>query len=99
MPKGQKIETAQNEFTGGKGTEVMWLIWTKQKRDDLESVTKSAAANAGSIKDPAMTGLMQTFLDTFKTENPIATKDSANQRTVLKTQKDIVLHRFELEHR
>jgi serine/threonine protein kinase len=31
----QQVQTAQNTFSGGKGTESMWLIWSKDNNADL----------------------------------------------------------------
>jgi hypothetical protein len=95
---GQSIETAQNTFGGGKGTEVMWMIWTKDKRDDLEAVIRSAFTQSGAIRDENG-GILKAFLDKYNAEKPDSSKDSTNQRTVVRATGDIVAHRFELEHR
>jgi serine/threonine protein kinase len=94
---GQQIATAQNTFTGGKGTEVMWLIWTKETSDVLESVTK-AAGSSGAITNAAAESL-RAFIDSHDSRTREISKDSASQRTIVKTVADAVVHRFELEHR
>ncbi len=98
VTKGQQIETAQNTLNGGKGTEVMWLIWSKEKREDLEAVTKSAVDNRGIVKDEN-TRLLKGFFDKYRAEKSESTKDTANQSTIVKTKGDTIVHRFELEHR
>lgn len=96
---GQQILTAQNTFDGGKGTEVMWLIWTKDKREELEAVARLAVTTPhGAVKDETNAGLLQGFLEKYKIDKAESNKDSANQRTVIKAKGDTVVHRFELEH-
>ncbi|MEP6787576.1 MAG: serine/threonine-protein kinase [Acidobacteriota bacterium] len=94
---GQKIGTPQNTFeVGGKNTtEVMWMIWTKEKRDDLEAVVRSAKPPTGAVNVDAL----RSFLEKFKDVKTEPVKDSANQRTIVKAKGDVVVHRFELEHR
>jgi len=96
---GQTIQTDKNTFGGGKGTEIMWLIWAKDKRDDLEAVVRSAASSAGAVKDVGSINSLTGLVTKYKDVKGEASKDSANQRTVLKAKGDVVVHRFELEHR
>lgn len=93
---GQPIETAQNTFSGGKGTEVMWLIWTAEKQDVLEAVARSASLPGGAIRDR---DALRDLLEAHRGEPRDVRKDSANQRTVVKATGGMILHRFELEHR
>ena len=95
----QQIETKQNTFTGGKGTEIMWLIWTKDRQDNLEATVRSAFLSPdGTFSDAASSILLQTFLDKYRDTKSESFKDSANQRTVIRAQGDTIVHRFELEH-
>jgi hypothetical protein len=98
VTKGKQIETAQNTLNGGIGTEVMWLIWTKEGQNDLETIMKSAVDQHGAVKAETAASL-QSFLDKYKAEKPESIKDSASQRTVVKAKGDTVVHRFEIEHR
>ncbi len=96
---GQKIETKQNTFTGGKGTETMWMIWAKDRQDILEATVRSAFLSSdGTFSDTASPVLLQNFLEKYRNVRSESFKDSANQRTVVKSQGDVVVHRFELEH-
>jgi len=94
----QQIETAQNTFSGGKGTEIIWLIWTKNSSDDLERVVAAAFAARGAV-DPDNGSTLQGILDKYKSAPREVSKDTANQETVIKTNGDVVVHRFEIEHR
>jgi serine/threonine-protein kinase len=94
----QQIETAQNTLTGGKGTEVMWLIWSKDKADDVEKAVAAAFAKRGTVDDENYP-ILQSFLQKYASAQRDVTKDTANQQTVIKANGDIVVHRFEIEHR
>jgi hypothetical protein len=95
---GRGNTTAGNKFTGGRGTEVMWMIWTKEKREDLEAIVKSVVVPPGIVKDEDMDSL-RSFLEKYKTEKTESSKDSDDQRTIVKARGDVVVHRFGLEHR
>jgi hypothetical protein len=94
----QPIETAQNTLSGGKGTEVVWMIWTREKRDDLEGMVKNAFSLRGAVSSDDGAKL-KDLLDKNKDATREVTKDTANQQTVIKSNADIVVHRFEIEHR
>lgn len=94
--KLQEIETRQNTFEGGTGTEVIWLIWTAQERADLETIVKAAFDNRGLIAD---SDGLKTFIDKYKSATAGVSKDQANQKTIVKATGDAVAHRIELEHR
>lgn len=96
--KGQVITTVPGTFTGGHGTEVMWMIWTKEKRDDLEAIAASAG-KAGVIENVNENSLLSFIREQYKPEKTESSKDSDEQRTVVKARGDIVVHRIELEHR
>lgn len=98
VSKGQKIETAQNTLGGGVGTEIMWVVWTKDKSDDVEAATRSAFEQSGAVESEK-TVLLKKFLEKYRPAKPDASKDSANQRTIVKGNGDAVVHRFEIEHR
>ncbi len=96
---GQQISTKQNTFTGGKGTEIMWMIWAKDRQDNLEATVRSAFLSSdGTFTDTASPVLLQNFLEKYRDAKSESIKDSANQRTVVKAQGDVITHRFELEH-
>ncbi len=95
---GQNIETAKNTFNGGKGTEVMWMIWVKQKSDDLESLIKTVIVPPGTVKDES-TGTLRKFFAEYNDGKADLSKDQDKQQMIVKTKGDAVVYRFELEHR
>ncbi len=94
----KRVETAKNTFGGGRGTESIWLIWTKEKDASLNEVFESATQALGSVPADDVATL-RDFLDKYSVVKPESEKDSGNQRTVIKAKGDTVVHRIELEHR
>ena len=74
------------------------MIWAKEQNGDLASITEAALASRGTVNVENESKL-QEFVKRFESSKPASTKDSANQRTVLKATGDTIVHRFELEHR
>jgi serine/threonine protein kinase len=98
VTSGQLIETSQNTLSGKKGTEIMWMIWTKERNDDLDAVTREAFERQGVVSDSNAPAL-QNVLNKYEQAKPESSKDTANQRTVVRADGDIIVHRFEIEHR
>lgn len=94
----QQIETSGNEFMNNPGTEIVWLIWTKNKNDVLEAAKQSAFLS-GRIKDETEVQQFNDFLQKYKDRIIEEKKDTANQQTVIKASGDVIVHRIELEHR
>ena len=95
----EQIETSYNTFGGTRGTEIVWLIWTKDKTDDLESARTSAFDGQGTVKDEKNVGKITDFVQKYSKEKVETNKDTANQQTVVKGRGDVVVSRIELEHR
>ncbi|HEX8735372.1 MAG TPA: serine/threonine-protein kinase [Pyrinomonadaceae bacterium] len=95
----QLIETNQNTFGGARGTEVVWLIWTTTKQDDLEAARQSAFDGQGKLTDEASVKKLKDFLVRYKDKITEASKDTASQQTVVRGKGDALAYRIELEHR
>jgi hypothetical protein len=95
----QQIETANNTFSGSPGTEIVWIIWTSDKSDEMESVKQSAFDAQGKVKGEKNAGKLTGFLQKNRDENVEASKDKANQQTVIRGKGDKLVYRLELEHR
>ncbi|MBA2493898.1 MAG: serine/threonine protein kinase [Acidobacteria bacterium] len=94
----QEIETGYNFFSGGKGTEILWIIWTKQGNNVLEAAKQSALETQGGVvSDEEIARQLDGFLQRGKKTE--ADKDTANQQTIVEGEGDVVIHRLELEHR
>ncbi len=94
----EQIETNQNTFRGNRGTEIVWLIWTKNKNDILEEARTSAFNEEGSIKDEKNARQLTDFLQKYAKEKPETIKDSANQQTKVRGKGEIIVQRIELEY-
>jgi hypothetical protein len=95
----EKIETNNNTFRGARGTEIVWLIWTAEKRDDLESARQSAFDAQGTLKDEANVKKLRDYLDKYGGEKNEVQKDSKSQQTIVKGKGNVIVQRIELEHR
>jgi len=95
----QQIETNQNTFSGRRGTEIIWLIWTADKLDEMESVKQTAFDAQGKVNDEINGKKLSSFLQKNKDKNVEINKDTANQQTVISGTGDNLVHRLELEHR
>lgn len=95
----QPIETGQNTFGGTRGTETVWIIWTKEKLNELEDARTDAFANQGTVKDKEKSRLLREFVQKYGTEKLESSKDTANRQTVLKGKGDVIVYKLELEHR
>ena len=95
----EAIETSNNTFGGARGTEIVWLIWTAQKQDDLESVRAAAFNGQGTVRDDGDVKKLKAFLDKYADQKNETRKDSKNQQTIVKGKGDVIAQRIELEHR
>ncbi len=93
----EEIETNFNTFSGTQGTEIVWLIWTATKHDELEAARLEAFSNQGLINAQAKVQKLKNFLGQ-KNETE-SSKDTANQQTIIKGLGETMVHRIELEHR
>ncbi len=96
----QEIETGYNIFSGGKGTEIIWIIWTKQADETLELAKNSALEEKGGrvTNKEVSRQLNEILLQHNKDKNEIK-KDSSNELTVINSGGDVIIHRLELEHK
>lgn len=95
----EQIETSNNTFSGSRGTEIVWLIWSAEKQEDLEKARQSAFDTQGTLKDSAAVQKLKNFLDKHKVDKTEVNKDMENQQTIVKGEGETVVHRIELEHR
>ncbi len=95
-----EIETGYNLFGGGKGTEVIWIIWTGKENETLEAAKKNALEKSGGkITDEAAARQLNSLLQSSAEQKNEVKKDSSNQTTVVSGPGDILIHRVELEHK
>lgn len=91
-------------FTGGKagerGTEKMWMVWSKDPLPTFEDLKNVAAEKSGvrEIRDAKQIDAIQKFLTQNLTGMPTAEKDKQKRQTVIRGQGDMVVNLIELEH-
>jgi len=98
---GRPIETFSSTIKGAPGTEVIWIFWAKEKRDDIEAALKSAMLPDVEriVKDPANVGVLKGIIEKFgSVERDAVYVDPAKRQMVIKAKGDLILHRFELAH-
>lgn len=94
------IETGYQVFGGGKGTEIIWLIWTKKEEAELRAIKQLALDSAGgALEDQILSGRLAVFLQQYNASRLETINDSENQTTTIGSRSDTIIHRFTLEHK
>ena len=98
VQKDKQIETGNNTFGGGRGKEIVWLIWTREENADLESIRSGSFSTAGEVVAKNADDL-RSFLDKHKDQKVNVTTDQQKTETNIQAVGDVVVHRLELQHR
>ncbi len=91
-------------FTGAKegqrGTEKMWMVWSKDPLPTFEDLKNVPAEKSGvrAIGDPKQTDAVQKFLTQNSTDMPVAERDRQKRQNVIRGKGDTVVNLIELEH-
>ena len=94
----QSIETADYYFSGKPGKELIWLIWTKDARPELDEIIRKVPIDTGEMDNPENVAALQNFLLKASENAPESEKDEQAKKTILKSRDDILVYRMELEH-
>lgn len=96
----QEIQTAYNVFGGGKGTEIVWLIWTKNENEFVENAKKAAIEEGDDgIVNENNSLLLNEFLLRQDKDSKEIVKEPLKEVTLVKSAGDFIIHRLELEHK
>ena len=96
---GQQFESGWSTFKLEPGTESLWFIWTAQPEAALEAARAAAfTSEQGKVTGPAAASLRE-FIKRADENRAEVAKDVANQRTLLKSRGDTMLHLLQLEYR
>ena len=102
LDSGQKLEIPQGGpfvFDAKKGTEKVWVVWSKSSLPELEDLKKWATfEHRGKIADAGQLQAIETFVEKYAASAPRVERDDAGQLTSLKGTGDIVVHLLKLEH-
>ncbi|HVE58175.1 MAG TPA: serine/threonine-protein kinase [Pyrinomonadaceae bacterium] len=96
----QQVETGYQFFGGGKGTEIIWIIWTKQENEILDKAKKSALNTSGGIvTDKEAEFQLNNLLEQYSEQKNEVKKDPKSQVTIINANTEPLIHRMELEHK
>lgn len=94
------IETDWNTFGGQTGTESVWFVWTARPQPDLEEArTQAFSSDRGRVSDESLVRRLRARLDRKSIDQAEATRDTEEQRTVLRGRGDAVRYLLTLEYR
>ena len=95
----REIQTAYNVFGGGKGTEIVWVIWTKNENEVVETAKKAAIEEAGGgLVNENNSLRLNEFLAEHDRNHKEIIKEPSREVTTVKSTGDVIVHRLELEH-
>ncbi len=95
----QQVKTRAGTVSETLGTEIIWLVWTAGKQDDLESARLSALEADGILRNENDVQKVKHFLERNKNNKLDIRQSDADQRTVVNGFGDRIVYRIELEHR
>jgi serine/threonine protein kinase len=95
----RQVETGQNTFSGSRGTEIIWVVWSIQSNGDLDDVKQNAFDNKGIVSGDAARQKLFDFIRANGEKQPETVKDTANMQTTLKISADAAAYKMQLEHR
>ena len=100
LEQNQKMQTNWNTFSGEKGTERFWIIWSAAEVMPIEIARHEAFKNKeGAIIDADIARSLRDFLFEHSIPEPETTKDTVKQRTSVRASGDLLVKLLELEHR
>lgn len=104
LEQNQEMQTNWNTFSGEKGTERFWIIWSATEVMPMEIARHEGFKNKeGAIIDAEVVRNLKNFLSEHSTPEPETAKDTAKdtakQRTTVRTSGDLLVKMLELEHR
>jgi serine/threonine protein kinase len=98
--QNQDMQTNWNTFSGQKGTERFWIIWSATEVMTAENARNEAFQNKeGAIINAEVARSLRAFLSQRSLPEPETTKDTPKQRTVVRASGDLLVKLLELEHR
>lgn len=92
---GQQIVTRENNFTGSTGTEVFYLVWSKEPQAQLDAMW-------AALTQPQFTGdenikRLRELQDLYNGNKPVGTEDEATKRVRVQSNGDLTVYRFTIE--
>ena len=86
-------------FDEQQGEEKLWMVWSRQTVPELEAVKKWVnPVDRGRVKDLREAVMVQDFLSKHASARPRVEKDEAGQRTILRSESDLLVNLLRLAH-
>jgi serine/threonine-protein kinase len=98
VARNSSIKSTWNTFSGQGGSETVWMIWTSESHDELESARELAFENLGRVTETGPVGALRTFIDEHKVPAPQVEKDGIRKTNIIRGRGDVVIYRLELQH-
>jgi hypothetical protein len=102
LAQNQQIQIPQQSwfrFDEQQGTEKIWLVWADRDVPELEAVKGFAnAQDRGFISSPGLRKAVDQFLQSRSSSTPIVERDSEKKETLIRTNREILVHAIKLEH-
>lgn len=95
----KQVETGNNTFGGGRGAEIVWIIWIREQNSDLESVRTAAFSTPSGQINNSNVEKLRSFLDKYKDAKRTITPDQQKTQMTIESTGDVVLHKAEFQHR
>lgn len=96
----KEISSAFNTFSGNRGTETVWLVWTLTEVGILEESRKRAFESPeGTLSDKRLTAELMALLSSSANVADSAKKDTENRESIVTAKGPTAAFRIELEHR
>ncbi|MEO7674415.1 MAG: serine/threonine-protein kinase [Pyrinomonadaceae bacterium] len=92
----QQVRTRASTINEAQGNEVIWLVWTAGKQDDLDAARQSAFASDGVVRGENDVQKVKHFLERNKNNKLDVRRDDADRQTVVNGSGDRIVYRIEL---
>lgn len=92
-------QTGFNHFPHDtNATEKVWVIWSRDPLEKLDSIFKDAASHNLIISDPSQAAAVQNVLRLYTSARPLTETDDIDKRITLKGNSDTLVNLLELKH-
>lgn len=102
LTANQQIQIPQQswfQFDAQQGTEKIWLVWAAKDVPELEAVKGFAnSKDRGVITSPGLRTAVDQFLKAHSSGAPSVERDQDKKETIVRANREILVHVIKLEH-
>ncbi len=92
-----EAKTRPGSFSDTRKPEIVWLVWTAGKHDDLEAARQSAFEADGFVRSENDVQKVKHFLERGKNNRLDVRRDETDGQTIVSGSGDRIVYRIELE--